>query len=226
MGDNTYGESTVPDGLANVVAVSAGAQFSLALKDNGRVQAWGHNDQGQTTVPSSLINVVAIAAGWYHAMALTSDGHVTVWGSTTYGAANVPPEATDVVAVASGDFSCLALKADGTVLAWGYSIYGQTNVPAGLTKVTAIAAGDHHSLALVGSGPLPQLALLHPVVNSAGFSVSVPSQNGRVYRLEYKDSLDEPNWTPLPLVAGTGSTLALSDPAPVSPARFYRVRRW
>ena len=49
--------------LSNIVAVSAGARHSLALKKDGNVVAWGDNSVGQVTIPAGLSNVVAIAAG-------------------------------------------------------------------------------------------------------------------------------------------------------------------
>ena len=54
------------------------------------------------------------------------------------------------------------------------------------------------------------------------------TESGRVYRLEYKNSLADPNWTALPLVAGNGRMLQLTDPTATTNmrARFYRVRRW
>jgi hypothetical protein len=59
-----------------------------------------------------------------------------------------------------------------------------------------------------------------------GFSLSVPTFKGRVYRLEYKDSLTDTAWTALPLQAGTGGNLPLTAPDVSAPQRFYRVRQW
>ncbi len=52
-------------------------------------------------------------------------------------------------------------------------------------------------------------------------------ERGRVYRLEYKDSLADPVWLHRPLVPGTGREQILTDPESVGrPGRFYRVRAW
>src|SRR5580765_681815 len=64
-GDNSFGESTVPDGLKGVVAVAAGGYHNLALRYDGAVVAWGYNRSGESTVPGGLNGVVAIAAGGY-----------------------------------------------------------------------------------------------------------------------------------------------------------------
>ena len=48
--------------LSNVVAIAAGHEYSLALKRDGTVVAWG-NKWFYRDVPASLSNVVAIAAG-------------------------------------------------------------------------------------------------------------------------------------------------------------------
>jgi len=58
---NVYGESTVPSGLSNVTAVAAGYFYSMALRSDGIVIAWGQNFTGQTNIPPGLTNVVAIA---------------------------------------------------------------------------------------------------------------------------------------------------------------------
>jgi hypothetical protein len=134
---------------------------------------------------------------------------------------------SNVVALAAGDFSCLALLSNGMVVGWGDSSSGVTNVPVGLTNVQAIAAGSSHCLALVGKGPATTSALAKSLgLSGSGFSVAVPSQSGRVYVLEYKNELDEGNWISLPLVAGDGRTVVLTDPSPGSAGRFYRVPRW
>ncbi len=74
--NNKYGQSVVPVGLSNVVAIAAGAYHSLVLKADGGVVAWGAitNDYGQVVhqppnygqsiIPVDLSNVVAIAGGF------------------------------------------------------------------------------------------------------------------------------------------------------------------
>ncbi|MFN5927759.1 MAG: RCC1 domain-containing protein, partial [Roseiflexaceae bacterium] len=87
-GLNSSGQSNVPSGLSNVVAIAAGGSHSLALKSDGTVVAWGYNGSGQSSVPSGLSNVVAIAAGGSHSLALKSDGTVVGWGLNSTGQSN------------------------------------------------------------------------------------------------------------------------------------------
>jgi alpha-tubulin suppressor-like RCC1 family protein len=213
----------------DAVAVSAGPGVGLVLKADGTVVKWRYIGFGGVTnidVPADLTNVVAIAAGGYYSdLALKADGTVFAWGSGL--ATNVPAGLSNVVAISAGDFHSLALKADGTVVAWGDNSYGQTNVPAGLSNVVAIAAGGYHSLALVGDVPPVLHALMtNPAMGAKGFSVSLPSQSGRVYAMERKNSLPDSNWTAFPLVQGTGGQITLIDHAVTNSQRFYRVRRW
>lgn len=226
---NTISSTTnVPAGLTNVVAIAAGPFHSLALRRNGTVVAWGTGSGGSTSVPPGLTNVVGIAGGFTHSLALRFDGTVVAWGNNQYGQLNVPTGLTNAVAVTAGVFYSMAMKADGTVVAWGSNTYGQTNVPTGLTNVVAIAAHNSHNLALVGDGPPIQAALtVSPIYSNDGFSLTVPSQSGRVFSLEYKESLADNDWTFLPLVAGTGGMLTLTDKTATNRTqRFYRVRRW
>jgi hypothetical protein len=73
-GNNAFGQTNVPSGLSNVIAIAAGFYHCLALRDNGTVVAWGYNNYGQATVPTGLSNVVAIAAGGYQSIALLGAG--------------------------------------------------------------------------------------------------------------------------------------------------------
>ncbi|HLP76979.1 MAG TPA: immunoglobulin domain-containing protein, partial [Candidatus Paceibacterota bacterium] len=161
---NTYylpqsGQSIVPSGISNVVAIAAGVYHSVALRTNGTVIAWGWNGNGQTNVPM-LTNASAIAAGYGHSMALRSNGTVVVWGVSPYGnVSSVPASATNVTAIAAGWYHNLALRSNGTVVAWGAGQYyqsfpnsGQSMVPTNLFGVTAIAAGTAHSMALRTNG--------------------------------------------------------------------------
>jgi hypothetical protein len=145
-GDNTYGQTNVPAGLTNVVAISVGFWHDLALSGDGTVVAWGQNGEQQTNVPPNLEKVVAIAAGVAHSLALKADGTVEAWGGNFSGECNVPSNLVGVVQVSAGGHS-LALKGDGTVVGWGTTL-----VPSGLSNVTAVSAGQGHSLALKANG--------------------------------------------------------------------------
>jgi hypothetical protein len=208
----------------------------MALRSDGTVVAWGAGtvntgedpDWGQSSVPANLPNVVRIAAGGDDALVLTADGSVIGWGGDFYGEDSPPPGLSNVVAIAAGYGFGVALEADGTVTAWGDNNFGDLNMPAGLTNVVAISSeGDFHTLALIGSVPPPiQAPVLNPAWSQNGFSVSVPSQSGRVYAMSYKNSLTDSNWTALPLVAGTGGTLTLSDATATNSQRFYLIQQW
>jgi hypothetical protein len=72
------------------VAISAGLDFSLALRADGTLVGWGANNAGQLSIPSSATSLLAISAGTYHALALKADGTVLAWGDNTNFQANVP----------------------------------------------------------------------------------------------------------------------------------------
>jgi alpha-tubulin suppressor-like RCC1 family protein len=133
--------------LNGVIAVTAGYNCSLALKNDGTVWAWGFNNIGQlgngTTTDSNLpvqvsglTDVIAIATGWDYSLALKSDGTVWAWGDNlmgqlgngTFTSSLIPVrvELNDKIkTVACGGSHCLALTDDGRVLAWGKNNYGQ-----------------------------------------------------------------------------------------------------
>ncbi|MEJ0090192.1 MAG: hypothetical protein WDM80_10660 [Limisphaerales bacterium] len=232
--------------LSNVVAIASGDRHLLALTSAGNVFGWGDSYYGEATgVPSGngyysngivtlgaqiLSNVVAIAAGSSHSVALKSNGTVVVWGNNTYGQTNVPAGLKNIVAIALGGNEManrvLAVKADGKLVAWGGGD-AHLDVPTGLTNVMVAAVGSVHSLALIGTGPLNLYARLSaPVWNANSFSFSLPTQSGRVYSLEYKNSLRDTDWIPAALVAGNGHIQTLTESNAASLSRFYRVRQW
>ena len=119
-------EPVMVPGMDDVVAISGGHQYSLALRANGRVWAWGDNDYGQlgneTTVDSPnpmrvrhLKNAVAVSAGPDHALALKANGKVKAWGNNTNGELGdgttlsqlrprTVPGLTDVVSISAGGY--------------------------------------------------------------------------------------------------------------------------
>jgi uncharacterized delta-60 repeat protein len=132
----------------NMVAIAAGVNHSVALKDDGTVVSWGWLE-----APADLTNVIAITCGGWHCLALRRDGSVVAWGDNDYSERDVPAGLTDVVAVAAGASHSLVLKRDGTLTAWGDGWYGKTDV-AGLSNIVAIAASGGHNLALKREGTL------------------------------------------------------------------------
>lgn len=236
-GSNTtvyFGQSAVPAGLSNVVAIAGGGYHSLALKSDGTLVAWGQNDAGEASIPPGLSNVVAIAAGANFNLALSAHGTLTAWGNNTYGQTNLPAGLSNVVAIAAGSWHGLALKSNGTVAAWGAGVGSNTNVdykqnivPSNLTNVIQIGAGWVNSLALVGGHPpVTKVPLTVTGFATNGFTVALPTRNGRVYQLEYEDSLTGQSWNPFPLKAGLGTTTQFRDPGPPVAQRFYQVNQW
>ncbi len=160
-GDNESGQlgiasntedSVVPvavQGLSNVKAISAGANFSLALLATGTVVAWGENESGQLGTGSTrsadapvavkqLTGVSAISAGGEFALAALANGTVDAWGSNEHGqlangsveetGSNRPvavPSLSGVTAVAAGATHALALIGGGSVVAWGDDTAGE-----------------------------------------------------------------------------------------------------
>lgn len=153
----------------NLVAVAAGSLFTIGIRNDGTVAAWGSGMA--TNTPAGLSNVVAVAAGDYHAVALKEDGTVVVWGDDFYGEAEVPDGLTNVISIAASALYTLALRNDGTVVGWGYNEFGHLNIPDGLTDVDSISASPENGFALKTDGTVVQWGLDFSVVSNG---VSVP----------------------------------------------------
>lgn len=128
------------------IDVQEGANFTVALKQNGTVWSYGLNTQGQLGTGDNenkskpvqikgLQNIKAISVGMAHTLALTKDGKVYAWGQGTSGElgnggkenSNAPVEVqglTNIVKIDAYKNMSFAISEDGKLYAWGqgYSI--------------------------------------------------------------------------------------------------------
>ncbi|MCX8155713.1 MAG: immunoglobulin domain-containing protein [Verrucomicrobiae bacterium] len=72
---------------------------------------------------------------------------------------------------------------------------------------------------------LPAPRLQSPRLQAGQFSLQVNTLPGFHYTLEYQNTLRGTNWTPLLTVPGDGTLKTISDSAPPSSQRFYRLRQ-
>jgi alpha-tubulin suppressor-like RCC1 family protein len=130
--------------LSDIIAISAGLDFNLALSSSFNVWAWGNNNGGQlgnnsvtnssmaVTVKTSsgtlLTNVNTVAAGNTHSLVLRSDKSIWAWGSNAYGQLGTTNNT-------SSTYATQVMSSNGTVF----------------MNSTAISAGGYHSIALNSS---------------------------------------------------------------------------
>jgi hypothetical protein len=91
------------------------------------------------------------------------------------------------------------------------------SLPYPMTQFTPRAANR------VERAVLPRIT--HLAVQADGrISFTIATTVGRIYRIEFKDDLDDPIWLPLREdFPGTGSEVLISDVIGTRPQRFYRV---
>ncbi|MBK8475725.1 MAG: hypothetical protein IPL39_05285 [Opitutaceae bacterium] len=150
------GQSAIPVGLDDVVAVAGGRIHTMALRADGTVSVWGLVDPVTQTIPAppaGLTEVVAITAADNNCLALRADGTVALWGLTAQ-TFQPPTDLANVAAIALGRDHGLALRRDGSIVAWGDNTFGQTAVPANAVPARAIAAGIGVSFAIRNDGAL------------------------------------------------------------------------
>jgi alpha-tubulin suppressor-like RCC1 family protein len=133
--------------LTGIIKVAAGVNFSLALKNDGTMWAWGEGGSGQLGIHSNNDHTIP-----YQVHGVDNVGYLT-----------------DVVDIAGGQHHTLAVKSDGTVYAWGangdgqlgihnkddhtvpYQVHGPDDVGY-LTGIVEVDAGQYFSLALREDG--------------------------------------------------------------------------
>jgi hypothetical protein len=90
-----------------------------------------------------------------------------------------------------------------------------TNADTTLLSATA-------QLQVLLQAPAPRIVSISR--NNPAVTVTFTTAVGAVYRLEFKDSLFNPDWTFIGTQTGTGAPASILDPVSAGPTRFYRVR--
>ena len=157
-----------------IVGIACGPQYSLAVRGDGTVWAWGWNDGGQlgdgTTTDrlspvrvSGVTDAVAVSSGRYFALALSQNGTVWAWGWNGYGQLGdgtttdrLSPVRvlgiSDAVGISAGTNHALAVIGDGTVMGWGANDNGQIGDGTNTDRHIPVQVVDLTDVASVSAG--------------------------------------------------------------------------
>ena len=176
IGDNTGGTTSTPvttfAGGTNWKQVSAGNQYTVAIKTDGTLWTWGNAAGGKlgngVTTNTSISTPVTtfaggtnwkqVSAGGSHTAAIKTDGTLWTWGQGASGqlgnaqTTNIPTPITTFAGgtnwkqVSAGDDHTAAIKTDGTLWTWGSGTNGQlgnATITNTSTPVTTFAGGTN-----------------------------------------------------------------------------------
>lgn len=160
IGNGTYTTNFNPPqqiGVAkNWQTIVTGHGYTVALKTDGTLWAWGNNFSGQlgngTTFDKNIPTQVGTASDWqtvvagmHHTVALKKDGTLWAWGKNSLGElgdgtttnSRSPKQigtATDWKTIAAGSDHTIAIKTDGTLWIWGDNTSGALGDGTTVTK--------------------------------------------------------------------------------------------
>ena len=163
--------------------LSAGAEFTAGIANDGTLWAWGLNSSGQlgdgTTIDKwqnvnqsdTGTNWDKIATGGLHCIAIKTDGTLWAWGNPAFGRLGLgnvinlvtsPTQIgtdTDWVSVTAGDSNSFAIKSNGTLWAWGLNDSGQLGDGTFVNKNVPTQIGTATDWAQVKAGAAHTIAL-------------------------------------------------------------------
>jgi len=152
---------------ADWVQVSAGGNYTAAIKNNGTLWSWGNNSYGElgdgtTTRQNSPVQEathgtdwVQVSTGYFHTAAVKSNGTLWSWGYNSYGQlgdgtithqsslVQEATHATDWVQVSARYNHTAAVKSNGTLWSWGYNSYGQLGDSTTINRSSPVQEATH-----------------------------------------------------------------------------------
>ena len=240
------GELRIAVQPANVSAVlSSNTTFNvIACGAAPLLYQWQHfstNLPGATNLLLALSNLTTNDAGEYRVVITNAAGSITsaVAALTVLQPPVITRQPRNAVAApgATVSFSVTVKGLSPLAYQWqvnGAPLAGQTKASLTVSNVQwADYAGYAVGITNADGGLLSAVAMLtlaaSPMINSLDFNSStfllaVPTEVGPTYVVEYKNDLEDPGWTVLTTVAGTGFSIPISDNGLTNAARFYRVR--
>jgi hypothetical protein len=196
----------------------------------------GTNLAGAETNSLNLASAQPADAGGYALVVTNLAGSVTSAVATLTVIA--PPAATFVAGPTNGfvplTVSFTNLSSGATNYSWAFGdgntsgtanpMNTYTNVGAFSVTLTAIGAGGTNSFTgtnyvVVSVRP----SIFAPVLSGTDFVFSFQTIAAKTYTVQYKDSLEEPNWQTLQTVPGDGTLKTITNSTASPALRFYRL---
>ena len=85
---------------------------------------------------------------------------------------------------------------------------------------SGISAGEVSVNVLCGPGVI---TIVNPVKTANTFTASFNTEAGVTYQAQYKNSVNDLNWTTFDTISGDGTVKTFTDNGPLPPIRFYRI---
>lgn len=161
--------------------ISCGNNFTIGIKNDGTLWAWGRNNFGQLGNGNNVDQLIPVQvgnqndwdkvnAGSYHVLAIKNDGTLWSWGQNIYGQLgnnsvsnnNIPIQIgieNSWNQISGGGGHSLAIKNDGSLWSWGLNSDGQLGHSSGIGPQVPIQIGNDFDWSYISASRLTSFAL-------------------------------------------------------------------